>query len=91
MQSTTNINVRVDTSLKSQAEAIFGELGLNLSSAITVFLRNAVRFGGIPFDLRLETPNAVTLQAMQDVEQRIGLHGPYDSVEAVMEALNAED
>ena len=91
MQNTTNINVRVDTSLKSQAEAIFGELGLNLSSAITVFLRNAVRFGGIPFDLRVETPNAVTLQAMKDVEQRKGLHGPFDSVEAVMEALNAED
>jgi len=91
MQNTANINVRVDSGLKSQAEMIFNELGLNLSSAITVFLRNAVRFGGIPFDLRLETPNAVTLQAMQDVSQRKGLHGPFDSLEALMEDLNAED
>jgi len=91
MQNTSNINVRVDSGLKAQAEMIFNELGLNLSSAITVFLRNAVRFGGIPFDLRLETPNAVTLQAMHDVEQRKGLHGPFNSVEALMEALNADD
>ena len=70
---------------------IFNELGLNLSSAITVFLRNAVRYGGIPFDLRLETPNAVTLQAVSDVNQRKGLHGPFGSLEALMEDLNAED
>lgn len=91
MQNTANINVRVDSVLKLQAETIFNELGLNLSSAITVFLRNAVRSGGIPFDLRLETPNAVTLQAMHDVEQRKGIHGPFESIEAMLEDLHAED
>ena len=91
MQNTANINVRVDTHLKSQAEEIFTELGLNISSAVTMFLRNAVRYRGIPFELRLETPNAVTLQAVDDVNHRRGLRGPFDSVEALMEDLNAED
>ena len=58
MQATTNINVRVDSLLKAQAEEIFSELGLTLSAAVTVFLRNAVRYRGIPFELRLETPGA---------------------------------
>jgi len=91
MQNTANINVRVDSRLKSQAEEIFNELGLNLSSAVTVFLRNAVRNRGIPFEMRLETPNAITLQAVDDVNNRRGLRGPFDSVEALMEDLNADD
>ena len=53
MGNTTNINVRVDEALKRQAEHIFNELGMNLSTALNLFLRSAVRYGGIPFDLRL--------------------------------------
>ena len=53
MANTTNLNIRVDTELKRQAEAIFNELGLNLSSAMNIFLRQAVRYRGIPFELRL--------------------------------------
>ena len=53
MGNSANINVRVDEDIKRQAEQIFGELGLNLSTAMNLFLRTAVRCGGIPFDLRL--------------------------------------
>ena len=53
MGNSTNINVRVDESLKRQAEHIFNELGMNLSTALNLFLRSAVRYGGIPFDLRI--------------------------------------
>ena len=88
---TTNINVRVDSQLKSQAEQIFGALGLNLSSAITVFLSNAVRYQGIPFELRLETPNDISLRTIDEVNRGVGLHGPFDSVEALMEDLNADN
>ncbi len=51
--ATTNLNIRVDADLKHQAESIFNELGMNLSTAMNLFLRSTVRFGGIPFDLRL--------------------------------------
>jgi len=53
MAKTTNLNVRVDEELKHEAEFIFTELGMNLSTAMNVFLRAAVRYGGIPFDLKV--------------------------------------
>ena len=53
------------------------------------FLRQAIRYHGFPFDLTLEVPNEVTKKAMADAENGIDIHGPYDSVEALMEALNA--
>lgn len=53
MAKTTNVNVRVDEDIKWQAEFIFGKLGMNLSTAMNMFLFSAVRFGGIPFELKL--------------------------------------
>ncbi len=56
MSSTTNICIRVDTELKSQAETLFNELGMNLTTAVTVFLRQAVRESRIPFEIRWDRP-----------------------------------
>jgi len=67
--ATTNLNIRIDADLKKQAEDIFNELGLNMSTALTVFLRQTVRSNGIPFDMKLDTPNAETLAAIEEVEQ----------------------
>ena len=50
--ATTNLNIRIDENLKKQAEILFSDLGLNMSSAITVFLKSAVDFKGIPFEIR---------------------------------------
>jgi len=49
-----NVNIRVDDELKKQAEIIFSELGLSLSTATNVFYRQVVRSGGIPFDMKLD-------------------------------------
>jgi DNA-damage-inducible protein J len=67
--ATTNLNIRIDADLKKQAEDIFNELGLNMSTALTVFLRQTVRSNGIPFDMKLDTPNAETLAAIEEVER----------------------
>jgi len=67
--ATTNLNIRIDADLKKQAEDIFNELGLTMSTALTVFLRQTVRSNGIPFDMKLDTPNAETLAAIEEVEQ----------------------
>lgn len=67
MADTTNINVRVDKELKRKAEAIFNELGFNMSTAVNMFLRHSIRYGGIPFDLRLDIPNEETFAAIDDV------------------------
>lgn len=50
--ATTNLNVRIDEDLKKNAEQLFADLGLNMSSAITVFLRSAVDYNGIPFEIK---------------------------------------
>ena len=89
--ATTNLNIRIDADLKKQAEEIFNELGLNMSTALTVFLRQTVRSNGIPFEMRLDTPNAETLAAIEDVKLRRNLSGPFNSVKELMEDLNADD
>ncbi len=68
--STTNINVRVDTDLKQQADALFRDLGLNMSAAITMFLKSAVNCDGIPFEVK-RFPNAETRAALTEYDQMI--------------------
>lgn len=66
--STTNINVRVDSDLKHSAESLFSELGLNMSSAITLFLKSAVSHEGIPFEIKRFSPNDKTIAALSEFE-----------------------
>lgn len=49
-----NLNITIDDNLKKQAEIIFSELGINLSTATTIFLKQVVRYNGIPFELRVD-------------------------------------
>lgn len=58
--ATINLNVRTDKDIKDRAELIFNDLGLNMTTAINMFLRTAIRENGIPFTLRLDTPNRTT-------------------------------
>ena len=55
--ATTNISIRMDSDLKAQADALFGELGMNLSTAFNIFVRQSLRDGGIPFEISLNQPN----------------------------------
>ena len=67
--STTNISIRMDSDLKAQADALFGELGMNLSTAFNVFVRQSLREGRIPFDISLNQPNKETIAAMLEAER----------------------
>ncbi len=84
-----NVTLRVDEDLKKQADALFSELGLNLTTAFNIFLRQAVREQGIPFMVSKNVPNAVTLAAMEAAQKGEDVYGPYNSVSDLMEALNA--
>lgn len=72
MADTTTFSVRMDTELKKQCEALYGELGMNLTTAINVFLRQSLRAGGFPFDVRLEKPSPKTIAAMLEAERIAG-------------------
>ena len=62
--ASTNFSVRMDSDVKKQCEILYGELGMNLTTAINVFLRQSLRVGGFPFEVRLAQPNTETLPAM---------------------------
>ena len=89
MSKTTNVCIRIDEELKRKSETIFSDLGLNMSTALTLFLRSAIRYGGIPFELRIEKPNATTISAMDDVNHNRNMSKTFDTIESLIEDLDA--
>ena len=85
----TNLNIRTDKDIKDQAEEIFNELGLNMTTAINMFLRTAIREHGIPFELKLDVPNETTAATI--AEGRKLMDDPsaprYTSMDALKAAL----
>ncbi len=69
MANTTNFSVRMDSDMKKQCEMLYGELGMNLTTAINVFLRQSLRVGGFPFEVKLDQPNKETMAAMLESER----------------------
>lgn len=89
MAAKENLTIRIEPDLKAQASELFKSLGLDLSTATGLFYRQALRYHGIPFEIKLdEEPNEITYSAMQEAEEG-DCYGPYDSVSDLMEALNA--
>ncbi|MCR4429541.1 MAG: type II toxin-antitoxin system RelB/DinJ family antitoxin [Tepidanaerobacteraceae bacterium] len=69
MAKTTNLSIRMDKELKEQAEKLFSELGMNMTTAFNIFVRQAVRQGKIPFEISLNVPNAETIAAMEEADK----------------------
>ena len=65
---TVNFSIRMDRELKEQAENLFFELGMNMTTALTVFVRQSVRQGKIHFEITLNKPNPKTIAAMREIE-----------------------
>lgn len=55
MAKTINVNIRVDEELKRQTESLLADMGLNMTTAVNVFLRQVLRTGGIPFEITTKT------------------------------------
>ena len=64
--ATTNLNIRTDKEIKEAAEKIYSSLGLNMTTAINMFLRASIRESGIPFDLKLDIPDDETIKAIEE-------------------------
>lgn len=91
MAATTNLNIRTDKDVKDQAERIFDALGLNMTTAVNIFLRTAIRENGIPFPLKLDVPNETTAAAIEEgrrIASDESVKG-YASMEALRAALEA--
>ena len=87
---TTNLNVRTDKGVKEQAEMVFNELGLTMTTAINLFLKASIREQGIPFSLKLDVPNDATAAAIEE-GRRIATDSSvkgYNSMEELKAALD---
>lgn len=89
LKADTSMTIRMNSDVKQQAQQIFNDLGMDMTTAINVFLRQAINHRDFPFDVTLNTPNDVTLAAMDAAENDEDMYGPFDSVASMMEALNA--
>ena len=61
-----NITIRTDKDTKETAENIYRELGLDLNTAINMFLRATIRENGILFEMKLHQPNKTTIEAIEE-------------------------
>ena len=94
---TSVINVNVPTDVKNEANKLFNKLGLNMSTAINMFLKRAIFERGLPFEVKEynPTPNKELLEALKEGDQIIkdiknGKRKPYDSPEELFADLDKE-
>lgn len=74
------IQIRITPELKNSAEDIFEALGMNTSQAVSIFLKQVVLNGGLPFRVGLPQPNAKTLEAINEIEKLIAKNDPKDQM-----------
>lgn len=89
---TVNMSIRMDSELKKQAEGMLADMGLNMTTAINLFLRQVVRQGRIPFEIATDLPNGETLAAIKEVDDIIQGKIPakkYTSTEELFKDLDA--
>ncbi|MGP1523119.1 MAG: type II toxin-antitoxin system RelB/DinJ family antitoxin [Treponema sp.] len=89
LQTTT---IKIDKELKENALRLFSDLGMDMGTAVTIFLRQAVREQAIPFRVGNPVPNCETLEAVQEVElmkKEPQLYRSYTDVDMMVEELLA--
>ena len=86
--SKSSVTIRMDSDLKRDAEKLFQQLGLNMTTAFNIFAAQAVREQCIPFNVTMQ-PNEETLQAIEDARNGVGMSKTFTSVDELMEDLNA--
>ncbi len=81
-------NIGLDADLKKSAQELFADFGLDLTTAITMFLKQAVREQRIPFEIKREIPNQQTAAALAEYEEMKQHPENYKRYSTFQEALN---
>lgn len=84
------LQIRIDDSLKSQADLLFSSLGLDTSTAVRIFLNAAVENDGIPFSVQHQAIPPSLQQAIYDTRHRQNLYGPFDTAEEAVASMLKE-
>ena len=87
----TSMNIRMDSEIKQQAKKLFAEFGLDMTTAVNMFLRQSIREHRIPFEIRLDTLNMETLAAIEESERLLKEPDTkkFSSIEELFEELNS--
>ena len=64
----TTLNIPIDEKVEKDAEELFSDFGLDIPTAVNIFLRQSIRENCIPFNIEREVPNADTIAAMREAE-----------------------
>lgn len=83
--------ISIDADIKDRAQELFSDFGLDLSTAINIFLRQSVRENCIPFNIQREVPNADTIAAMKEMERHPEQYKSYSSFAELLKDIEAED
>ena len=86
--SKTSMSIRLDSEVKEQAQQVFNNLGMDMTTAINIFLRQAIQYQGLPFDVRLDE-NRQLLEVLTDFDQNRNMSQSFESVSDLMEDLHA--
>ena len=80
-------SISLDAEIKDQAVSLLRELGLDLSTAVGMFLRQTIREQRIPFDVSLNTPNSTTVSALNETDAMLNNPEAYKRYRAFLELL----
>lgn len=69
IMSKVSTNISIDADVKKKAQELFEDLGIDLSTAINLFLKQSIRENAIPFSVCREIPNADTIAAMKEADE----------------------
>ncbi len=86
--SKTSMSIRLDSEVKEQAQQVFSNLGMDMTTAINIFLRQAIQYQGLPFDVRLDESRKL-LEVLTDLDQNRNMSQSFESVSDLMEDLRA--
>ena len=86
--SKTSMSIRLDSEVKEQAQQVFSNLGMDMTTAINIFLRQAIQYQGLPFDVRLDE-NRKLLEVLTDLDQNRNMSQSFESVSDLMEDWRA--
>ena len=91
--STANVSIRMDKQVKQDADALFASMGMTMSTAVNIFVRESLRTGTIPFIISGDVPNARLVTAMEEAEKiaRDPNEPSYKNAAELFAALDSED
>jgi len=87
----TAMTIRTNKEIKNRAQVLFNDLGMDMSTAINIFLRQSVRVERIPFIISRDEPSEETYKAIEEAVKDENMVGPFTTAREVMESLDADD